>query len=111
GRRKRRCVAPLTAHSRLCRNIGGDGGYITTEPSAGGAGPLGTICLEVWSSYLSFSIFFGAFDSSGGCFSFHSSSKVMICSFILAGVASLPKYFSSSAIEIITPRSSFFFSL
>src|SRR5699024_12718860 len=31
-RRERRCVAPLTAHSRLCRNRGGDGGYITTEP-------------------------------------------------------------------------------
>ena len=29
---------------------------------------------------------------------------------VKAGVTSLPKYFSSSAVEIITPRSSFFFS-
>ena len=37
------------------------------------------------------------------------ASSAMICSFILAGVTSLPKYLDSSAVEIITPRSSFFF--
>jgi len=29
---KRRCVAPLTAHSRLYEKAGGDGGYIPPEP-------------------------------------------------------------------------------
>ena len=82
-------------------------GIYTTRASARGRGPRDKVSR---SCYLSSSCFFGAFASSGGCFSFQSSSRDIICSFILAGVTSLPKYFSSSAVEIITPRSSFFCS-
>ena len=32
SRRKRRCYAPLTAHSRMCSIVGGDGGYTTRAP-------------------------------------------------------------------------------
>lgn len=48
-------------------------------------------------AYFSSSAFF-----SGGCFSFHSSSRAMIWSFICRGVTSLPKYLLSSSVLIIT---------
>src|SRR5699024_7521449 len=53
---------------------------------------LWTKCPEAGPGYFSKSFFLSGCASSGGCFSFHSSSSAMICSFILAGVTSLPKY-------------------
>lgn len=38
SRRKRRCYAPLTASSRLCSIVGGDGGYTTRAPMQKRAG-------------------------------------------------------------------------
>ena len=107
----RRCAAPLTACTRLCWKIPGDGGYITAEPIPNGERlPLDKVSRS-GGGYLSSSFFFSGFASSGGCFSFHSSSKAKICAFILAGVTSLPKYLLSSSVLMITLSTSLFSSL
>src|SRR5699024_3840728 len=67
---------------------------------------LGTSCPKA--GYFSISFFLSGLPSSGGCFSFHSSSRARMVSFISRGVLSLPKYFSSSALLMITLSTSFF---
>ena len=58
--------------------------------------------------HFSRSVFFSDLPSSGGCLAFQSSSREMILSFISLGDLSLPKYFSSSALLMITLSTSFF---
>lgn len=48
-------------------------------------------------AYFSRSVFLSGAVRSGGCFSFHASSRDMIWSFITRGVAPLTKYLFSSA--------------
>ncbi|EQH13768.1 hypothetical protein QKU_1453 [Clostridioides difficile DA00203] len=76
-----------------------------------GAHTSGQSVQKQGAGHLSSSFFFSGFASSGGCFSFHSSSRAMICSFILAGVISLPKYLLSSSVLMITLSTSLFSSL
>ena len=81
-------------HTRIfCRAAGPQKCLLGSSPNPQ---DFGTKCLEAKPRYFSRVLFFSGFASSGGCFSFQSSSRAIICSFILAGVTSLPKYFESS---------------
>ena len=63
---------------------------------------------SLFRSRFSISVFFSGLPSSDGCLAFQSSSREMILSFISLGDLSLPKYFSSSALLMITLSTSFF---
>ena len=67
-----------------CAGIEAATGDISPQsPSQARGAYLWTKCPEAGPGYFSKSFFLSGFASSGGCFSFHSSSSAMICSFIL----------------------------